>query len=212
METPVAPAVAAALDALAPLFAYPSEGFALRAAEAAAALRGAAPEAAPLLDPFLLHVRDASASALEEGHTRTFDWSATCSLELGWHLYGEQYDRGAFLVAMRSRLRAVGVEEGVDLPDHVGACLRWVARAERAEAGVFARSAILPALARVLGGLAKDASPAAAPYAALVRATQALVQRVADAVPAEAGAPPPPSPYPVAGIPDACRACGEDPS
>ena len=49
---------------------------------------------------------------LEELFTRTFDINPQCTLELGWQLYGEDYNRGAFLVRMRELMREKGVEEG----------------------------------------------------------------------------------------------------
>jgi nitrate reductase molybdenum cofactor assembly chaperone NarJ/NarW len=73
-------------------------------------------------------VQTLAAGEREELYTRTFDINPVASLELGWHLYGEQYERGAFLVRMRGQLRAHGVEEGTELPDHLPSVLRLLGR------------------------------------------------------------------------------------
>jgi nitrate reductase delta subunit len=178
---PALPARVAALDALASLLEYPTEGFAERAAAARAVVLDFVPRAAATLEPFLRHLEDATHTAHEEGFTRTFDWSPTCCLEVGWHIYGEQYDRGAFMVAMRERLRSLGIEEGTDLPDHLGLCLRYVGRAPAAEGAAFADAALLPALEKMRAGFGGGPAPGVAPYAAVLRAVQEAVRDLAEA-------------------------------
>ena len=56
---------------------------------------------------------------LEELYTRTFDLNPVCTPEVGWHIYGEQYRRGRFLVQARELLKIVGVDERGELPDHL---------------------------------------------------------------------------------------------
>ena len=42
---------------------------------------------------------------VEEAFTGTFDVNPACALEVGWHLFGEEYARGMFLVRMREEMR-----------------------------------------------------------------------------------------------------------
>ena len=49
------------------------------------------------------------------------DINPECTLEVGWQLYGEDYNRGAFLVRMRAWMRSVGVEERGELPADLAA-------------------------------------------------------------------------------------------
>ena len=48
-------------------------------------------------------------------------------LEVGWHLFGEEYTRGLFLVRLRGEMRDRGIEESSELPDHVAHVLAVVA-------------------------------------------------------------------------------------
>lgn len=146
-------------DALATLLAYPDREVVGRFAAAGAILDRLAPTARRQVAPFLAWTATAPGPELEERYARTFDWSPTCCLEVGWHLFGERYERGAFLADMRASLRAVGVSEGTELPDHLASCLRWLGRADVEAAATLARDAIAPALARMRKAMAEGDVP-----------------------------------------------------
>jgi len=129
-------------DDLAALFAYPD-------AAGVARVRAAA-ERVPELGAFAARVRTGRPEDLEEHFTRTFDINPLVSLEVGWHLYGEDYGRGAFLVRMRGLMREHGVEEGAELPDHLAHVLATLGRMDDAAAGELARGFVLPAIAKIL--------------------------------------------------------------
>src|SRR6266568_3182701 len=57
--------------------------------------------------------------ARQELYVQTFEFNPACTLELGWHLFGENYERGEFLVRMREQLRRHGIAESNELPDHL---------------------------------------------------------------------------------------------
>jgi nitrate reductase delta subunit len=156
-------------DALAVLLEYPGEGHAARAREAAAVLRAQAPDLVPLLEPFLQHLVSVEVREQEELFTRTFDWAPERALELGWHLYGEQYERGAFMVRMRDLLRRQGVEEGQDLPDHLGTLLRLLGRLPPETAVALCGESLKPALVRLRAGFGSEPNP----YVALLGAIEA---------------------------------------
>lgn len=102
----------------------------------------------------------------QEAYARTFDMSPKCTLELGWHLFGEQYDRGTFLVWMRGQLRKFKLPESTDLPDHARHVLAVLGRLERESSDKFATACVLPALEIVRDGLVRMGSP----YEGLVEA------------------------------------------
>ena len=103
------------------------------------------------------HLKDRPRDELEELYTRTFDVNPVCSLEVGWHLFGEDYARGAFLVKARGLLREVGIEEGGELPDHLTSLLKAMDRLDEETAGTLSRRFVSPAVVKMLGGF--DQSP-----------------------------------------------------
>lgn len=141
-----------------PLFAYPDEAYADRAAACAAVtdleeMRAFAKSLEPL-----------SLGQIQEAFIQAFDMNPNATLEIGWHLFGEQYERGEFLVSMRGWLRSAGVPEVGELPDHLLHVLPLVDRLDPAEAQPFADRFVLPALEKIAAGL-----PAGSIFGALVR-------------------------------------------
>ncbi|MBI5473951.1 MAG: molecular chaperone TorD family protein [Ignavibacteriae bacterium] len=104
-------------------------------------------------------MRDLSLADLEELYTRTFDINPVSSLEVGWHLHGETYERGAFLVTMREVLRRCQVEELTELPDHLTHVLPAVARMSEEEAEAFVSQQLLKALNKMLEGFIGKENP-----------------------------------------------------
>ncbi len=95
---------------------------------------------ASLLADFDASVRDRSQDELEELFTRTFDFSPGNALEIGWHLFGDDYNRGALLVRLRDELVRHDIPEAWELPDHLMYVLPLVDRMIPEEASRFARS------------------------------------------------------------------------
>jgi nitrate reductase delta subunit len=87
--------------------------------------------------------------AMQELYVQTFEFNPACTLEIGWHLFGENYERGEFLVRMREQLRRHGIAESTELPDHLTHLLPLVGRMERDEAAQLAGEFILPALVKI---------------------------------------------------------------
>jgi nitrate reductase delta subunit len=131
-----------AYDDLAALFLYPDADGLPRVRVAAAAVDG--------LGAFADRIRVGTPEEHEERFTHTFDIKPVASLEVGWHLYGEDYSRGAFLVQLRGLMREHGVPEGGELPDHLTNVLRVAGRLPPAQAGDLARGFVLPAVAKML--------------------------------------------------------------
>ena len=110
-----------------------------------------------LLEGFALHVSLTPFTQVEETYTQAFDMNPSCTLEIGWHLFGETYKRGSFLANMRASLRANNVEEGTSLPDYLPNLLRLLPKLDPKDARGLVSDCILPSLAKIRSKL--DHSP-----------------------------------------------------
>lgn len=93
-------------------------------------------------------------AAQQELYVQTFEFNPACTLEIGWHLFGENYERGEFLVRMREQLRRHGIAESTELPDHLTHLLPLAGRMEHDEGAQLAGEFLLPALAKIAAAVA----------------------------------------------------------
>jgi nitrate reductase delta subunit len=136
----------------APLFAYPDSNYQQALACCAGAIRSDA------LAQFVQAASGLSVEELQEQYTQTFDWNPDTTLDIGWHLFGENYDRGDLLVKLRDALRRYGVAENGELPDHLSHVLRLLDAMPDAERKSFATEFVAPALEKIRAGVAKSES------------------------------------------------------
>jgi len=123
-------------------------------------------DCAPDISEFAAPVLGMTVAELQESFTSVFDLNPKCALELGWHLFGEKYERGLLLVRMRSELRRHGIPESRELPDHLTHALLLLGSMDREQAGDFAGAIVLPALAKLLAAMDEARNP----YVHLMRA------------------------------------------
>lgn len=153
---------AEAFDALSRLLVYPSGNYHQQldqCSKAIAALKDVPSEIGRKIKEFANATQDLTTAELEELYTRTFDINPISSLEVGWHLHGETYERGAFLVSMRSLLYRLHIEESTELPDHLSHVLQALARMDPLEGSSFISNKVLKALDKMLEGFADHSSP-----------------------------------------------------
>lgn len=146
-------------DALAALLRYPRDDYVRQIDLALDASRVACPEVAALLSPFATWARGRVPGELEEDFARTFEHTDERALEVGWHVFGESYTRGTYLVTMRGLLREHGVEECGELPDHLSHAVAVVGRMAEQRAAEFCRHSFGPAARKVHEALARTGSP-----------------------------------------------------
>lgn len=163
--------LSASLEALAAVLTYPAGGYRERVSGCAAILAEFSGGASAEMAAFAGEVGDLEREELEELYTRTFDLDPASCLDLGWHLYGEAYERGRFLVRIRGLLREYGVRENGELPDHVTHVLPLLGHMDPRQASELAREAVMPALATMCETLQKADNP----YYHVLAAARALV-------------------------------------
>lgn len=141
------------------LVTYPDEGYAGRARHFAATQAGSDPAAASHADDFARAIALLSLTEQQELFTHTFDLNPLCALEVGWHLFGEDYRRGAFLVEMRQELATRGISEGGELPDHLSSLVRLAGALAEQDARSLISQSLLPALVKMREPLDKTENP-----------------------------------------------------
>jgi nitrate reductase molybdenum cofactor assembly chaperone NarJ/NarW len=173
-------------DLLAHLLSYPGREYPLAVRTCQQLLTRISHDDSQPLNRFAARVASAPLEDLEELFTRTFDLNPVCCLEAGWQLYGEDYNRGNFLVQMRQQIRKHGLTETQELPDHLSNVLPLLARMNPEESAALCASHILPAVKKMQEGLAGKDNP----YEEVLAAVRLLIERQA------AQAPPLPAPGP----------------
>lgn len=127
--------------------------------------------ACPGLEEFAAAIEPLSPTELEELYTRTFDLNPAASLDIGWHLFGEDYARGEFLVHLRQEARRYGIPETTELPDHLTRVLPLLASMPPEEAAEFENRFLLPALEKI----AKIVAEAENPYGKLLASLRRML-------------------------------------
>lgn len=163
-------------DALAAVLTYPDENYPVAVGEA---VRTAPAAIERPLREFARELEGKDTLELQELFTVTFDLNPVCSLELGWHLFGENYDRGLLLVRLRGLLRQYRIAETGELPDHLAYALRLLARMDVEERQHFAAAIVLPALGKMLDAVHDQHNP----YERVLEAVKAHLRSLCPRVP-----------------------------
>jgi nitrate reductase delta subunit len=147
---------AAVYNALVALLTYPEADYPQRIE---ASVHVVPEECRGFLEQFAVQMRGRETDELQELFTQTFDLNPMCSLELGWHLFGENYERGQLLVRVREELRRHRLKESTELPDHLTHVLQLVERMEHETAADFVAACVLPAVEKMLQALRGKENP-----------------------------------------------------
>lgn len=147
------------LRSLSRLLIYPDEQTVEAAELLYIILQGEIPEAAQCMSRFGAYVEQHELWEVEETFTGTFDVTPACALEVGWHLFGEEYARGLFLVRMREEMRKHGIEESSELPDHITHVLSIIGAMPDDEATKFVTACVQPAINKMSQAFDNKPSP-----------------------------------------------------
>ncbi len=159
-------------ELLARLLAYPGPDCLDVAERCRVALTDVDEAAAVSIARFINRMKNSRLQDIEELYTHTFDMGPARALEIGWHLYGENYDRGTFLVWMREQLREASLEESNELPDHIMHVLPILGRMEPDDADGFSTACVLPAMNTVHAAFGKEDDN---PYGSVIEAICAFL-------------------------------------
>jgi nitrate reductase delta subunit len=147
------------LNAFSRLLSYPDEHTVQTLELLYVVLQGEIPAAASGVAEFGEFLEQHEAWEVEEVFTSTFDVNPACALEVGWHLFGEEYARGMFLVRMREELRKYDLPESVELTDHLSHVLAIVAAMPDDEATRFVQACVQPAVEKMNQSLTEKETP-----------------------------------------------------
>src|SRR6516225_9717752 len=118
---------------------------------------------------------------LQELYARTFDLNPACALEVGYHLFGENYKRGEFLANLRATEAPFELGQAQQLPDYLPVLLRLLPKLEDQELrSSLITECLIPAIEKMLGTF-KDA---ANPYRSLLETLRIKLQGEPSAQPA----------------------------
>ena len=142
------------------LLDYPDTSLPQRIEESLAELQTRWPEAARLLRHFHHSQQNLGLARLQEAYTATFDLQPDCTLNLGYHLFGEDQRRGMFLAKLNEYYQKADIDTGSELPDHLCHLLRYVAaRPESEESRAIIAECMLPALGKIAQEIREKTDP-----------------------------------------------------
>lgn len=142
-----------ALTSVSHLLDYPGPQFFPAIADCLDKVTGVDSIAAAKIHEFGKRTSGLALTELEELYIQTFDMNPTCTLDLGWQLFGEDYNRGLFLVKIRQEMKRLGIPESHELPDHMSNVLKVLSRMEPDKAEDFAVSCVLPAVEKTCNAM-----------------------------------------------------------
>jgi len=160
-----------ACDGLAGALAYPGAGFREHVLDGVAAVEVVSAQAGGRARRFADAVLALSIERAQELYTQTFDFDPRCTMDTGWQVFGDAYERGAFLATLRDDLRGAGVQETSELPDHLPQVLRLIGRLSPARAGELGAFAAL-AVDKMIQALHGQGNP----YEHLLRAVAETIR------------------------------------
>lgn len=156
---------------LSELFGYPYDPLSSKVEEFLLILNGEFPDVEECLCSFRKGIGELSVANLEEVYVKTFDVQATCCLDVGYVLYGEDYKRGQFMAEIRTLQRQHYIDTGSELPDHLPNLMNLLPCLNERDAREIVSTFIYPAVEKMNDALATSGSV----YRYLLGATKALL-------------------------------------
>jgi nitrate reductase delta subunit len=115
------------------------------------------PKAKVPLEKFKAFVTQTPPGRLEEIYSSTFDLQPTSYPYAGYHLFGESYKRGAFMVKLQEQYKEQGFSAEKELPDHIGVILRFLSvTQDDGNALILLKECLIPVLTKMIQALGEQ--------------------------------------------------------
>ena len=122
---------------------------------------------------FRCGIEELTLNDLQELYTRTFDLNPVCALEIGYHLFGENYKRGEFLANLRETEASFELGQEHQLPDYLPVLLRLLTKLQDEELrSSLIGECLIPAIDKMLRPLKESDNP----YRFLLETVRATLQ------------------------------------
>lgn len=148
---------------------YPGEDTRKGARLAAERFEASCPAMAEALRELAAWIEGYGVEGARERYIAVFEMNPVCTLDVSWHLWGDTYDRGAFLAEIARELREARLDPGDEMPDWLPTLLRLLERINDLEdLRLLTESILLPGLDRMVRRL--DAAQVKLPWVGVLRA------------------------------------------
>lgn len=139
---------------------YPEADLAQQLDDCISALVVEMPLAAECVRKFQQSYINLGTSRLQEIYAATFDMRPECTLNLSYHLFGEDQRRGLFLAKLSELYQQAGIQTGKELPDHLCLLLSYLA----SEPGTAVKAdlsadCLIPAISKIIHGMETTSNP-----------------------------------------------------
>ncbi|MBS4024937.1 MAG: nitrate reductase molybdenum cofactor assembly chaperone [Clostridia bacterium] len=129
---------------------YPTPNLEEKVNECIAITASVNSKAAARLEKFKGFVAQTPPGRLEEIYSGTFDLQPTSYPYAGYHLFGENYKRGAFMVKLQEQYKEHGFSAENELPDHIAVILRFLSTTQDDEnTSILLKECLIPVLTRL---------------------------------------------------------------
>ncbi|HXG94658.1 MAG TPA: nitrate reductase molybdenum cofactor assembly chaperone [Blastocatellia bacterium] len=178
-------------ESLANLLEYPDESWGARLELGRQVVAIESPELAPAFSDFYREIESLNLGALQERYTQTFDLNPVCTLEVGYHLFGENYKRGLFLANLQETEAPFELGQQNQLPDYLPVLLRLIVKLEDKELrDALIAECLLPAIEKMLAALGQSENPYTRLIETIHRALEMLAPEAARTAAADVSAMP----------------------
>jgi nitrate reductase assembly molybdenum cofactor insertion protein NarJ len=138
-------------EILSELFKYPSHDYHDKVNDCMSMLQSDYPDAAKSFTRFSDYINSKQLFEIEEVFGFTFHIQAICFLDIGYVLFGEDYNRGEFLVNMKREQAKINHDCGEELADNLPHVLHLLAKSEDEElVQELSIRAVIPAIEKML--------------------------------------------------------------